>query len=74
MTSDWEPDAEEGGTVWLEGKVHKLIDEQKFDDESPNQFLKRKLGDEEDIREVQEERFREIAQEEIEKEKRRSRA
>ena len=44
--SDWTPDEEEGGTIWTSGDVHELIDEHRQDGESPNQCLKRVLGDE----------------------------
>lgn len=42
--SDWSPD-EDGGTVWLDGKVQELIDEARAPGESPNQTLNRVLGD-----------------------------
>jgi len=73
VTSDWSPDTDEGGTIWTSGRVQELIEEKRFQDESPNQCLKRVLGDGDDRREVDQERIREIAREEIEKEKRRSR-
>ena len=44
--SDWTPDTEDGGTIWTSGDVHELIDEHRMEDESPNQCLKRVLGDE----------------------------
>lgn len=44
--NSWSPDTEEGGTIWTSGDVHELIDEHRRDGESPNQCLKRVLGDE----------------------------
>ena len=43
--SDWNPEAEEGGTIWFSGKVQALIDEARAPGESPNQTLERVLGD-----------------------------
>jgi hypothetical protein len=44
--SDWTPDTEDGGTIWTDGDVHELLDEHRREGESPNQCLRRVLGDE----------------------------
>jgi len=43
--SDWSP-SEDGGSIWTDGDVQELIDDEKRDGESPNQFLHRVLEDE----------------------------
>lgn len=66
---DWSIKIQEskGKTVWFSGDVLEFIEENKFEDETPNQFLKRKLVNEEGKgvpRQFDEEDIREFAREE----------
>ena len=43
--SGWSSDTENGGTIWTDGDVHELIEENRQAEESPNQVLHRVLDD-----------------------------
>lgn len=67
----WSPD-EDGGTVWLDGKVQELIDDARAPGESPNQTLNRVLGDGSyELEILDEDQVREIAWDVVEEAKRR---